>query len=207
MRRGFGLLLSIGLVLGACGGGGDGAGDGGADGSGWLSLLAAVPDTPGNRTYVIANDYAAARDLLGITAPSSDASEDVLVDYTMTIALGPPASDGIGRDPMLDLAAHAVFGQRAVTAPLEWKAEFGFTIADLDRDLIAGTPPEVTLLFEGSFDPAAIEAVLQADPVWGPKLEVVDFGDGSYFRWGGDFEMDAEDISAARPLGAAAVWP
>lgn len=205
MRRGLVTLLLIVLVLAACGGGSDGAGDGGAGSGGWLSLLAAVPDTPGNRLQVIANDYAAARDLLGITAPPGDASEDVLVDYTMTISMGRRVAGddgGVARyDPMLDLAAQAAFGARALTAPLEWRAEFGFTIAQLDQDLNAGTPPEEVLLFRGDLDPAVIEAALRADPVWGPEIEVVAHGEDSYFRWRGDFETILERASAARPLG------
>ena len=192
------------LLLGACGGGEDGADTPEPDGTvGWLNLLAAVPDTPGNRARVTANDYASARELIGITAPASDASEDAIVDYTMTISIGPVADDGgvAGRDPMLDLAASAAFGERALTAPLEWKAEFGFTIAQLDHDLNAGTPPEEVLVFRGDLDPAAIEAVLRADPVWGPEIEEVDFGDGSYFRWRGDFQQILDRASAARPLG------
>lgn len=175
-----------------------------AGGDGWASLLAAVPDTEANRSQVILNDYRAAQVAAGIPPLAADAPAADIVTYAVTLSLGVPGGEDDGevvRDPPLAALPMATFGQRAVASWDEWEAEYGFTLAQVERDLIAGQPPDEVIVFEGSFSPASIAEVLRADPGWAGDLEVVEHEGGSYYRWGEDFAIDPRRASPARPLG------
>lgn len=217
MKRVFGVVAVLALLAAACGGEEAFEPDTGASttattptvdaapGEGLLALLALVPDGEGTRREVILNDYAAARAAAGIDPLPADADTDAIAEYAMALELGPPVP-GSGSPPdrspwMAAAGTRVAFGERYVLAQEEWSAEFGFGMADVEGDLSAGSPPGIIRVFAGSFDPGAVEAVLRADPVWGPDIEVVQYGDGSYFRWGEDYETNTERVSAARPLG------
>jgi hypothetical protein len=168
------------------------------------ALLDVVPDIEGMGGSVYVDDFASAGAAAGIAPLPSDPTPDEIADYLIAVSMGPPVP-GSGpppeRDPWMAGYYSRAFGDRYVTASDEWAAEFGFGLQDVEAAVLAGRPPGQITVFVGDFDPGAIETALRADPVWGPELEVVEYGRGSYYRWGGDYEVNPERASAARPLG------
>ena len=176
--------LGLGLGLGACGGGGSsGSGDGGR----FTSLLAAVPDSAGARSQVIVTDWAAARDVAGVSTPAVD-DEEALGTYLRALSgLDSPVTifSEFARDPRLE----------------EFESEMGFSLLDFDAELIAGAVPETIQLLEGDFEFGSLESAAQDDEIWSAQLAVSEYAGTDYLAWGEDFEINPRDRSAARPLG------
>lgn len=167
----------------------------------WLSLLALVPDNEASRAEVTMNDYAMLRDVYGIERPSVDANEDELIDYYVEI-LG--ATENIWPAEMLGEVR-----QRDVFTAL--RTELGFTIADVDIDLLAGnvrtlSPPGIRpeyQLVRGRFTEEQIEEALPTDPTFGDVLERAAYNGTFYYHWGYE-GANVQRTTLIRPLGEGA---
>lgn len=182
-RQGFIVLLTA-LVAASCGGGGR------DDARPMSAMLSLVPDTEDARRLVVINDFAAARDALGLEQP--DAGDDEAI------------------------AEHVVeFARAGVTEPSEisgwgsvqfdaWRDELGFSPIDIEQDVTAGASPELIQALVGRFDRQAVEEALESDPTWSDALETAEHDGTEYWQWGQDSDMDLERISPARRRGESA---
>ncbi len=163
----------------------------------WLSLLAQIPDTEESRLAVTMNDYAQVRDLFGVARPALDAGEQELIDYYVelfTESRGSWPSDLLGNLRMPD-------------AFTELRTEFGFTIADVDIDAIAGDemvdPNSLAFqIVRGRISEARVLGALRTDPTFSDILEKNSYNGADYYHWGRE-GVDVTRITAVRPLGEA----
>ncbi len=98
-----------------------------------------------------------------------------------------------------------IFGQRFVQAE-ETRAEVGFTVFDIDREITVQSPPHNISIAETTIHPEEIAAAVESDPLWSPVLTIVDHPDGDYFQWGDDpTAHDVQRMSPMRPFGQGGV--
>lgn len=84
----------------------------------------------------------------------------------------------------------------------EWKQTLGFTLGDVDKNILAGTGPS-------HFNYEAVHVIVDRDTVinavtTGPLndiLEIADYHGVEYYRWGEDHQIDLRRMSMVRPLG------
>jgi hypothetical protein len=94
-----------------------------------------------------------------------------------------------------------LFGQRSAQLE-EARAEVGFTMFDIDREITVQSPPHHTTIADTHVDPETITAAVQSDPLWSPELTTVEHPDGGYFQWGDDpMATEMSRLSPMRPLG------
>lgn len=158
----------------------------------WLDLLALVPDTAANRGFLLANDYAAAREAYGVDLPPDDADLDVVREYVLGL-IGPGRNGGLSPS---DLS-----GMGTRIDPGAWLLELGFSPVQVDADVLAGSPPEQVIALLGRFDPAAVEAAVTSDPEWSDLLEREEYQGVPYYSWGEDLKIDVKRVTATRRLG------
>lgn len=176
----------------------------GESGGEWAGLLASIPDAADTATSVIINDYAAARQLVGVAAPSYEAPEDEVIEYLLALQMGPVADDStypVTRFPRMGIADSS-FGTREAIEVEAWRTAFGVSVLDVDRTVVAGEPPAELTLWQGAITPETVEAAVTSDPEWSGDLRTVGHGDESYYAWGEDPPAsDVERIGPARHLG------
>lgn len=148
----------------------------------WTALLARIPDTPGNRSQVVMNDYEAASGALGLPAPSGTPREQVRALAKLAIEAG--------------LAPNQLL--RSGTPALD--EELGFSATDIRRDAEAGAPPRVLTVLEGDFDRSLIQRAAEADDTWGDAFTVKKHDDTEYFAWDGE-KPNIHKVTPLRPLG------
>jgi hypothetical protein len=148
-------------------------------------------------------------DLLPATALDRDGAMLLYVDMELAWQRA-----GVGGDPderldnigaLIDLAtwtqAPQLFSQRFALVD-EARAEVGFTMFDIDREVAVLAPPRDIMIAETDVPPEEIAAVLEFDPIWSPELTMVDTPYGGYFQWGDDpTAQDLGRISPFRPFG------
>jgi hypothetical protein len=84
----------------------------------------------------------------------------------------------------------------------EARAEVGFTMFDVDREITVEAPPHNVTIAETRVEPEEIAAALESDPLWSSELSMVEHADGGYFQWGDDPTAPDPDLrSPMRPLG------
>jgi hypothetical protein len=152
----------------------------------WIRLLARAPDTLENQGSLLGIvDLGRARRQAGVDPLPTGASDADLTVHLATI---------LGRDrlPSLQLAESASSEQL--------RGELGFSYDQVDQVITAGPPPRNIYLAVGRFDAAQIAETLEADPTWGPRLEVKTHRGVDYYSWGDDYAI-VGDPSPARPLG------
>lgn len=82
------------------------------------------------------------------------------------------------------------------------RAEVGFSMLEIGRELAVLAPPNRTVVADVAVSGAAIEQAVTTDPLWSPDLRVVPTADGDYYAWGDeDFAIDPARRSPLRPLG------
>jgi hypothetical protein len=82
------------------------------------------------------------------------------------------------------------------------RAEVGFTMFDIDREITVQSPPHHITIAETHVDPAAVTTAVESDPMWSPDLTVVEHPDGGYFQWGEDPSSPGVGrFTPMRPLG------
>lgn len=183
MKRAALILAVTGLVMTACGG------DGTGDEADWIvGLLARMPDTTTSAGYVTVIDLTATAAAAGISIPGPGASEDEMADYLF----------GLPRDALLpDLLRNSLrFGEVGALT-----AELGVDPVTVNKAILAGYPPEVYEVLVGSFDAAAIDRVVRAEPVWSDLLTTAEHRGVTYYSWGDDLQSNRDRVTAVRPLG------
>ncbi len=111
--------------------------------------------------------------------------------------------DGIGA--LVELATRTqppqLFGQYAMQLE-EARAEIGFTMFDVDREITVQSPPNDIIIAETRVTPEDVTAALDSDPVWSSELRMVEDANGGYFEWGDDpLAQHLERLSPMRPFG------
>ena len=111
--------------------------------------------------------------------------------------------DGIGA--LVELATRTqppqLFGQYAMQIE-EARAEVGFTMFDVDREITVQSPPNDIVIAETHVTPEDVTAALESDPVWSSELRMVVDANGGYFEWGDDpLAQNLERLSPMRPFG------
>jgi hypothetical protein len=82
------------------------------------------------------------------------------------------------------------------------RAEVGFTMFDIDREITVQAPPHNVTIAETHVDPEAVATAVESDPMWSPDLTVIEHPDGGYFQWGDDpTAHELTRMSPMRPLG------
>jgi hypothetical protein len=97
--------------------------------------------------------------------------------------------------------APQLFGQY-FTQVDEARAEVGFTMLDVDREITVQSPPHSIVIAETRVTPDEVTTAVESDPLWSSELRMVEQPDGTYFEWGED--PTAQDLarrSPMRPLG------
>lgn len=195
-----GLLLLLGGT--ACGGGGADEAGGGVV----LTMLAAVPDTEANRSFVIVGDHTALAEAVGREWPpagtGADGHKDAVGSFYSAIVdsdLVPPVGMG-----------------RTLPEAVAWRSEFGFSALDANADVIAGAPPEELTGFRSSGDGAAelmvfrspgdevadaIADAVESDPVWSDDLSAEDHAGATLYTWADPLAAQVDRTSGARRLG------
>jgi hypothetical protein len=148
----------------------------------WAALLARIPDTAANRSQVVMNDYDAAREALGLPAPTGTPQERVR-------ALSRLATEaGLAPNQLL----------RNGTAALD--DELGFSPTAIGRDAEAGAPPRVLTVLEGDFDRSLIQRAAEADDTWSDAFTAKLHSGTEYFAWDGE-KPNVRKVTPVRPLG------
>jgi hypothetical protein len=167
----------------------------------WAELLGWVPADQELAVSIVINDYAAARESLGIDPPGDDPDE--VMGYLLTLTFGPiadPDASPVPRAPAVGIADDS-FGRTAFEVEA-WRTALGLAVPDVDRSLVAGVPPGQLTVWEGRFDPGAVAAAVALDPEWSADLRTVEHAGGSYYAWGDDPDViDLERVGSVRPLG------
>jgi len=81
-----------------------------ARGGPWVEMLSYLPDAAETRGSILLQDFELVRQTLGLELPTSEATEDEVAEYAMTLAMG-PVVDGTTlvatRSPMVFLGLHS----------------------------------------------------------------------------------------------------
>lgn len=196
------LIALSALMAAACGG------DGGGEATrGWAELLGRVPNTPANRAYVSMNDYAAAREAIGLSAPGPGADEQAVYEYLTALSQG-PISDLTTSPPTRSPGMAVTFESFRPATSMDlldtsaWNGEMGFDVLNVDRDVLAGVFPDQLAIWEGSIDPQQVADAVESDPVWSDLLSTAEHLGVEYYRWGDDpSAFDRDRVTAVRPTG------
>ena len=82
----------------------------------------------------------------------------------------------------------------------EYRNSLGFTFDNVGQMIDSGQDPHVYQAYRGDFDKNSIDNAVKTGPL-NELLEIVPYGDFSYYRWGEDDNFDLERRSNVRPLG------
>jgi hypothetical protein len=162
-----------------------------ADGT-WAALLASIPDTPENRSFVQLGDVAALASAQGVDVIEPDASDR---------EVGLFFSDVQGFSDEVPILLPATERMATLDQSESMRAELGWSYAAVDEYALAGESPDVIEVVRGRFDADGIERALDDVPYWSELQEVVEHGDAAYYRWGDDLASDPEHHTPARPIG------
>jgi len=183
------ILLALASALGACGPSENAASPGGgsatktppAEVSLFEKLLGSIPDTPDTRKSVMINDYAAAREILGLSPTAPDAQFPALLQHAIDTA--GQGSDGIkislARGPFISGMDDRAFQNNM-------REYLAFDVRNVDQSVEAGIPPAIFEVAWGRFDPAATAEALAACSEC-PPPDIVTHNDVSFYSWGEDF--------------------
>lgn len=183
------VLLGLTVVLAACGGGEDTVvptDTPPSEVSFFEGLLGGIPDTPDTRKSVMINDYAAVRELLGLSPAGPDAEFPALIQY---------AIDHIVRtdqepdpDAIRTYTAEAPFITGMSRDFYNPRREFlAFDGRNVDQSVEAGVVPSILEVALGRFDPAATAQALEACSEC-PPPDIVTHNGVSFYSWGEDHQ-------------------
>jgi hypothetical protein len=180
-------------------------GDDSASPGAWTGLLAAIPSSPDMAASIVVSDYQAARALLDMAVPAADADQDEIIEYLLSLQVGPVADDPnqpLERFPRMGMADDS-FGRQGPYDVAAWRGAFGIAVVDVDRTVVAGVPPATLTVWEGGrIEGDRVAEAVASDPEWSAELRTVEHAGEVYYAWGGDPVMsDFERTGPVRPLG------
>lgn len=199
-RRGLARLAVAALILGVVGAavivvGGTGRRETNVttrpEGS-WMRILRPLPVLQGGSLGFSIDDIGRRAKNLGVAKPDAAADDAAQDAYWDLVTEGRPSGG------LLPLSA---------VSAADLRAELGINPVQIERvvtmDATGSTRPGLQRIdiLEGTFDPAAIEAAVRADPRWASALVEATHSGVVYFAWGGDGSLDVTKRSPVRPLG------
>jgi hypothetical protein len=164
-----GALALVGVPAGA------GAGDP------WLALLAHVPDNAAARSFVVLNDYDAAREVVDIEGGGSKQ----LKFARLTLDGGMAPSElvqTVGRE-----------GDAL-------RKELGIPVTSIEREVLAGEAPDTILVLEGGVDRDDVDEATANDDAWSDLRTERRFAGQPYYAWDGE-KLHVDRITPVRRLG------
>ena len=151
------------------------------------NLLAGIPDTPDTRQSVMINDYAAVRELLGLSPAGPDEEYPVLIQY----AIDSVVRDGQEPDPtkikVYTAEAPFITGMSRDVFDHPRREFLAFDGRNVDQSVEAGVIPSILEVAFGRFDPAATAQALDACSKC-PPPDIVTHNGVSFYSWGGDHQ-------------------
>ena len=157
------------------------------------TMLAALPDTDALAVTVIVNDLAGAREVEGIDPDDAD-DEDEVVDDLLEIAQ---------RSESVRITPSEFSGSQSPEVDA-WEDELGVTVAQVDRDVTAGFPPDHVQVVDGRFDPDAVADAVEGDDDWNDALDEDEVDGVTVYSWLDDEEIEPERATPTRRIGESA---
>ncbi len=162
----------------------------------WLDSLRLIPiESDTLRFGVSINDLRLLRSALGIPLPAPDASAKELEAYRLQLLGGKDGTNWLYPDHFSGLDR---YGDAE-----EWQQTLGFTWANVDQTIRAGTPapPHYYQAVHGRFDENTIDQAVRSGP-WNDLLEDVSYKGIKYYSWGADDgQFNLARRSGVRNLG------
>ena len=154
---------------------------------GLAEMVAMVPATSfelGSRAQLYYVDMSLAWERIGAGADPAERAEHIgELPVVETFSMGPQLFGTYG----------AMFD--------EARAEIGFTLVEIERELAVLSPPNDLFIDATSVSADVITGAMEADAMWSPDLTTVETDHGPYFSWGDGTEPNPERISPLHPLG------
>jgi hypothetical protein len=178
------------LLAAACTGGGS-SGDTGVGSI--AEGLALLPDG-GEEQTVVWGDLVEAAEIAGVERPEDPSDAEVVADYGLAVTAG-QSDDASGRPPVFAPTPQAAHAEQLVQIE-EFVDDVGWSLLDVDRFVERLTPPGIITVVEGAVEADDLTAALGEadDGVWQAGRPGA-----------GAFALDADEITAARPLGES-LW-
>lgn len=160
----------------------------------FIRALEFLPDNPEIRAGVLVNDYQSARELFGIDSPPLDPTDNQILEYVNRL-IG-PGTTGLSTNSTID-----GFGRRRDDVA-GWRSALGFTAADVNLSVVAGSDPKIYEILTGKFVWPLIYLAIMNDQVWSPELEETSHNGFEFFSWGEDYRPNLRmSDDAVRTLG------
>ena len=147
-----------------------------------VDLLGRIPDTGNHRDSVAIWDFELARRQAGVPEFTElDSGSDAL------------------RDQHKWFIPWSTLDPRGLEVDA-WEEEFGFSLLDIDQEVMAGHSPRLAVWYFGSMSPEAIHEATAQDPTWSSRLTIAEGPGFVLYDWGTG-PSDLTLASAARPRG------
>lgn len=202
------LILSVTLVLAACGGGGPSEEEKtppaalatkAAPASRaaptaklgiFYDMLRVIPDLPVNRHEVYINDYARLRQLTGVPLPATEVDDEALAQWIVDTYRG-SLDAPLRLSPGPFVSGLDRFAERS---PIR-RANVGFGPQDVDQGILAGQPPTEVEAIKGRFDPEATAGAISRCATC-PAPERSTYGGVAIYSWGDGLQVHLDKIFA-----------
>ena len=179
------IVLAITLVVVACGGRGD------DNDNPYVELLRLVPDTPETRSFVLINDYALTRELFNIPLPGPGADEEALEEYFAAF-LGTPVDE---EGPRLVPGPFISGFHQYAGVSLDRRRYLAFDLRDVEKSVVAGTPPGELEIIRGRFDPQTTDRALSTcSNECTPPDTREEYRGVTFYSWGEDVAITPQKI-------------
>jgi hypothetical protein len=130
----------------------------------WQVLLARIPASGSFGDQVVLNDFAAAREASGLDRKPDRVHDLLVLEQEAGVATSELIRAPAQGDPLDD--------------------ELGIRARDVERDVVAGSPPDDLTILEGSIDPDRVRRAVETDDTWADLLEAKRYGGEKYYSWG-----------------------
>ncbi|OGN88301.1 MAG: hypothetical protein A2158_00740 [Chloroflexi bacterium RBG_13_46_14] len=84
--------------------------------------------------------------------------------------------------------------------PGEYRETIGFTLEEVGQMITSGIQPYIYEAYRGNFDEKVIDNAVKTGPR-SDELEIIEYGDMEYYRWGEDNAANLNERTHVRPLG------
>lgn len=84
--------------------------------------------------------------------------------------------------------------------PEEYRQTIGFTLEEVGQIIKSGIQPSIYQAYRGEFDKEVIDNAVKTGPR-NDELEIIQYGDTEFYKWGEDHQANLSLRSNVRPLG------